>query len=237
MSTTTRLTFADYERLPEKEGTRYELDEGTLLMEPSPLSSQPDPSKDCRAVDSVCACSSLGVVVEEMDFRLDTDTVRNPDVAFISADYLRNIDPDHSPVEGAPAFAIEVISPTNLAQDTAKKVRQYLEAGSVAVWLVYPALRFIEVHDSAGARRIMEPESIRNPKFLADSISLFLWQRFSMIYSNSDPFLQPISSFDYYFTPCPFNGFPAIAPVAFPFSNATCPFTITYFTPSASWAG
>lgn len=33
MSTTTRLTFAEYEKLPEKEGVRYELDEGTLLME------------------------------------------------------------------------------------------------------------------------------------------------------------------------------------------------------------
>jgi Uma2 family endonuclease len=36
MSTTTRLTFADFERLPEKEGVRYELDEGTLLLESSP---------------------------------------------------------------------------------------------------------------------------------------------------------------------------------------------------------
>src|SRR5437660_12746918 len=36
MSTTTRLTLAEFDRLPEKEGTRYELDEGTLLMEPSP---------------------------------------------------------------------------------------------------------------------------------------------------------------------------------------------------------
>ncbi len=60
-----------------------------------------------------------------------------------------------------------MISPTNLAQDTAKKVRQYLEAGSLAVWLVYPALRFIEVHDSAGARRITEPASLQESKLFA----------------------------------------------------------------------
>jgi hypothetical protein len=48
-----------------------------------------------------------------------------------------------------------------LAQDTAKKVRQYLEAGSLAVWLVYPALRFIEVHDSVGARHITELELLQ----------------------------------------------------------------------------
>src|SRR5437660_5428254 len=40
-----------------------------------------------------------------------------------------------------------------------------------------------------------------------------------------------------YFAPCPFSALPAIAPVAFPFSNATWPFTRTCFTPSASCAG
>src|SRR5215469_18850645 len=36
MSTTTRLTFEEFEKLPEQEGTHYELDEGELVMEPSP---------------------------------------------------------------------------------------------------------------------------------------------------------------------------------------------------------
>ena len=168
MSTTTRLTLADFERLPEKEGTRYELDEGTLLMEPSPaLRHNLIRQRIAEQLTQFVRAHQLGVVVEEMDFRLGTDTVRNPDVAFISAEHLRNIDPDQSPAEGAPALAIEVISPTNLAQDTAKKVRQYLEAGSLAVWLVYPALRLIEVHDSTGARRITEPESLKESKLFS----------------------------------------------------------------------
>lgn len=168
MGTTTRLTFAEYERLPEKEGTRYELDEGTLLMEPSPaLRHNLVRQRIAEQLTQFVRSHRLGVVVEEMDFRLGTDTVRNPDVALIAADQLRNIDPDHSPVEGAPVLAIEVISPTNLAQDTAKKVRQYLEAGSLAVWLVYPALRLIEVHDHDGARRITEPESLQESKLFS----------------------------------------------------------------------
>jgi Uma2 family endonuclease len=36
MSTTTRFTFEEFEKLPEQEGIHYELDEGELLMEPSP---------------------------------------------------------------------------------------------------------------------------------------------------------------------------------------------------------
>ena len=130
MGTITRLTFAEYEKLPEREGARFEFDEGTLMMEPSPaLRHNLIRQRIAVQLTQFVRARQLGVVVEEMDFRLGTDTVRNPHVAFITADHLRNIDPDHSPVEGAPALAIEVISPTNLAQDTAKKVRQYLEAG------------------------------------------------------------------------------------------------------------
>jgi Uma2 family endonuclease len=168
MGTITRLTLAEYEKLPEREGTRYELDEGTLLMEPSPaLRHNLIRQRIAEQLTGFVRSHHLGLVVEEMDFRLGPDTVRNPDVAFISAEHLRNIDPDYSPVEGAPALAIEVISPTNLAQDTAKKVRQYLDAGSHAVWLVYPTLRLIEIHDSKGARRISEPESLEESRLFA----------------------------------------------------------------------
>jgi Uma2 family endonuclease len=170
VGTTTRLTLAGYEKLPDKEGTHYELDEGTLLMEPSPaLRHNLIRQRIAVQLTQFVRSHQLGVVVGEMDFRLGTDTVRNPDVAFITADHLRNIDPDHSPAEGTPALAVEVISTTNLAQDTAKKVRQYLDAGSRAVWLVYPALRLIEVHDSAGARRITEPESLQESRCLPAS--------------------------------------------------------------------
>jgi Uma2 family endonuclease len=168
VGTTTRLTLAEYEKLPEKEGIRYELDEGTLLMEPSPaLRHNLIRQRIAEQLTRFVRSHQLGVVVEEMDFRLGTDTVRNPDVALISAEHLRNIDPDHSPVEGAPALAVEVISPTNLAQDTLKKVRQYLDARSRAVWLVYPALRLIEIHDFNGVRRITEPASLEESKLFA----------------------------------------------------------------------
>jgi Uma2 family endonuclease len=121
MGTTTRLTFAEYERLPEKEGTRYELDEGTLLMVPSPaLRHNLIRQRIAEQLTQFVRSHRLGVVVEEMDFRLGTDTVRNPNAAFITADHLGNIDSDHSPVEGAPALAIEV----NFANESGAGHRQ-----------------------------------------------------------------------------------------------------------------
>ncbi len=88
------------------------------------------------------------------DFALASDTVRRPDVAFITNAHLQLVDPDHSPLDGAPALAVEVISPGNLAQDIVKKVRQYLHAGSELVWVVYPSLKSVSIHNHAGSHEV-----------------------------------------------------------------------------------
>lgn len=167
MGTTTKLTFEEFQKLPEQEGMHYELDQGELLMEPSPaarhnLIRQRIANKTMDFVES----HSLGIVLEEMDFRLAPDTVRNPDVAFVTAEHLKKIDLDRSPIDGAPALAVEVISPSNTAQDTVKKTQQYLGAGCRSVWIVYPTLRLVEVHSTAGVRQVREPETLREETLL-----------------------------------------------------------------------
>jgi Uma2 family endonuclease len=167
MSTTTKLSFEEFQKLPEREGAIYELDEGELLMELSPalrhnLIRQRIAMKLIEFVKS----KHLGVVAEEMDFRLAKDIVRNPDVAFIANEHLRKIDIDRSPVEGAPALAVEVVSPGNSAEDMAKKTQQYLGAGSQTVWIVYPKLRLVEVHSPSGVGQIREPHVLEEPALL-----------------------------------------------------------------------
>jgi Uma2 family endonuclease len=165
MSTTTRLTFEEFEKLPEQEGAHYELDEGELLMEPSPTYfHNVVRGRVAQRLAEFVDAHKLGHVIEEMDFRLSPDTVRNPDVAFVTLDHLRAIDINRSPADGAPALAIEVISPSNLAQDISKKVSQYLAAGSSAVWIVYPTLGAVEIHDPDGIRRVKAPESLTEDK-------------------------------------------------------------------------
>jgi len=84
--------------------------------------------------------------------------VRNPDVAFVTAEHVKRLDVDRSPADGAPALAVEVVSPTNSAQDMAKKTQQYLNAGCRLVWIVYPSLRMVEIHSPSGTRQVREPE-------------------------------------------------------------------------------
>lgn len=167
MGAITRLSFEEFQKLPEKEGVRYELDEGELLMEPSPTYIH-NRIRDsiARRLTEFVETKGLGEVITEMDFRLQSSTVRNPDVAFVTAEHRRHIDVNRSPVDGAPALAIEVISKGNPAEDIAKKVRQYLRAGCRSVWLVYPGLKRIEIHTLAAVKAFEAPETLTDETVL-----------------------------------------------------------------------
>ncbi len=157
------MNFEQFHQLQSRNnGTlRYELDEGQLLIEPSRI-----PWHNIvrfrlrRALTDFVQANSLGLVLDETDFRLDSETVCKPDIAYLNKQRRSKIDVRRSPIEGAPSLAIEVISPSNLTQDTTKKIHQYKASGTEAVWLVYPDLRLIQIHDAAGMREIIEPESI-----------------------------------------------------------------------------
>ena len=163
MGTTTKISFEEFQKLQESvvDTANYELDEGEPILTPSPT-----PHHNIvryrlrRALTDFVQTNRLGVVIDETDFRLSMNTVRKPDIAFISQSQMKDVDFGRTPIEGAPRLAVEVISASNLAQDTLKKVRQYLAAGGEAVWLVYPALRLVEIHDAAGIRDLTESEPI-----------------------------------------------------------------------------
>lgn len=167
MGTATKLSFAEFQKLQEaaEDDIRYELDEGELVLTPSPT---PRHNLVCfklrRALGAFAKTHDLGRVTAEVDFRLSSNVIRKPDVAFISNAQSKGFDFDHTPIEGAPYLAVEVISPSNLAQDTLKKVRQYLAAGSHAVWLVYPALGVVEIHERSGVRDVNMPEPLNEER-------------------------------------------------------------------------
>lgn len=186
MSSTTKLSFDDFLQLPEHEGPPYELDEGDLVMEASPTFLH-NLIRDrlARQLSEFVKKHRLGVVIVEMDFRLSADTVRNPDIAFLTAQHVATIDLDRSPVTGAPALAVEVISPSNLAQDTLKKVDQYLSAGTRVVWVVYPTLRILETHTPDGIRHLKEPGTLAENDLFAPHNFAFPLQT---LFSN-DPYV------------------------------------------------
>lgn len=168
MGATTKLTFEEFLQVPEEPGKHFELDRGELIVEPSPtFRHNAVRMRIARHLQDFVRDHRLGHVTVENDFRLAPDVVRNPDVAFVGNELLRKIDVDRSPIEAAPDLAIEVVSPTNSAQDMLTKVHQYLEAGSKAVWMFYPKLRVVEVHDSQGIREVAAPACLEDDKVFA----------------------------------------------------------------------
>jgi Uma2 family endonuclease len=76
----------------------------------------------------------------------DPDSVRAPDVAFISRD---RCPPDGVPKEfwpGAPDLAVEVVSPTDKMADVRAKAEMWIAAGTKLVWIVIPKDRSVRIY-------------------------------------------------------------------------------------------
>lgn len=73
------------------------------------------------------------------------DTVLAPDVAFTSQDRLpQDISSKFAPY--APDLVVEVVSPSDRADDIQEKVGKYLQYGTQLVWVIYPKTKEIVVH-------------------------------------------------------------------------------------------
>ena len=100
------------------------------------------------AVANFVRARRLGVLYgAETGFILarDPDTVRAPDLAFTTAE--RASTPERGFVPGAPDLAVEVLSPDDRPGYVREKVAEWLEAGTLAVWVVDPSQRTVTVHD------------------------------------------------------------------------------------------
>jgi len=95
--------------------------------------------------------NNLGVMcVADPGFLISSnpDTVRAPDVAFISHARLNEIGKVRSFFPGPPDLAVEVISPGDTYSEVQEKVFDWLEAGTRMVVVVDPRKRAVTVYRS-----------------------------------------------------------------------------------------
>jgi Uma2 family endonuclease len=111
--------------------------------------------------DAYVSAHDLGLATTETGYILsrNPDTVRGPDVAFISKERLPNPDFDEF-VPMAPDLAVEIVSPNDTASDVATKVKEYLEAGTKLVWVFYPKLLAVYVHRPDGSAQVVERDGV-----------------------------------------------------------------------------
>jgi Uma2 family endonuclease len=90
----------------------------------------------------------LGEVLTPAGFVLERspDTVRGPDVSFVSEErYLASLESGIF-FEGAPDLAVEVASPGDSRRKLGDKARSFLAAGTPLVWVVWPKRQTVDVH-------------------------------------------------------------------------------------------
>jgi Uma2 family endonuclease len=95
---------------------------------------------------------NLGRAVCEVLFHLplNGDRNRRPDGAFVSFQRWprnRRIPPQHA-WDVVPNLAIEVVSPTEFAEELLLKIDEYFRAGVQLVWVVYPQQALVYVYES-----------------------------------------------------------------------------------------
>ena len=163
MATTERLlTAEELMSLPDN-GMQQELVRGRLIEMPPPNFLH------CKLVAVLCRILGifvsqhhLGTVVGGPGFILqrDPDTVRAPDVAFVSTAREALITEPEQYQEFAPDLAVEIFSPGDRRGDLDEKIKHWRTAGARLIWMVFPRWRTVEVHCADGASETISEDGL-----------------------------------------------------------------------------
>ena len=105
----------------------------------------------------------LGAVyAAETGFKLSTepDTVRAPDVAFVSRERIEAVGEVEGYWPGAPDLAVEVVSPGDTYTEVEEKVFDWLDAGTKAVIVANPRKRSLTVYKSPNDITVLAEDEI-----------------------------------------------------------------------------
>src|SRR5262249_53785841 len=128
---------------------RYEIIDGRRVeLPPMSIFAARVGSQIGAKIDHFAEANDLGVMVVEGLFRLRLPQERNrrPDVAFVSYQRWpkdRPVPEEANAWDVVPDLAVEVVSPTDIAEDLMEKIGEYFQANVRLVWLVYPRQRIV----------------------------------------------------------------------------------------------
>lgn len=150
MTTETKLLTADDLLRLHSEGVRGELIRGVLR---ETMSTGVEHGKIVmtlgRHLGNFVAPENLGTLIgSDSGVRLERnpDTVREPDIAFISAERMPSDARVTTYSEVVPELVVEIVSPNDNLDDVLDKARMWLSFGVRLVWVVHPDTRSVDVH-------------------------------------------------------------------------------------------
>ena len=153
----TRMTADELLTLRD-DGQRHELVRGELRVYPPPGARHGYVGgRLYLRLERHVTAARLGMAFFEVGFRLtrDPETVRGPDVSFLSAVRIPAAGIPDGYFDGPPDLAVEVLSPSDTIYEVEEKVDEYLAAGTRLVWVVNPRRRTITVHAPGADPRVL----------------------------------------------------------------------------------
>lgn len=142
--TRTDSTYEDWEKTPE-DGNRWEVLDGVMVCEPPPgIPHQLVSGNLYFLLEGYVRSSRMGVVFgTPVGVVLSQENVVEPDLVFIPADALHIL--TDKIVRGAPALAVEILSPGTRRRDRLVKREIYERFGVREYWIVDPEGKTVEV--------------------------------------------------------------------------------------------
>jgi Uma2 family endonuclease len=160
------MTVEQFEQLPEEEGDRCELKNGRLILRAHEnVRHENAKSQILQTLVLHVIGHPTGWVFAGAAFALSPFSAYTPDVSFLNKESAVKADPNHI-FRGAPDLAVEVVSESESAADLRDKIQKYLDAGTKAVWAVYPKQRLVAVYDHLGVRELRGNQTLEAPEIL-----------------------------------------------------------------------
>ena len=141
------ITAEEFFALPD-DGTKRELIDGELveMPGPKPLHSLVQ-ARVSGFVGTFVESRDLGFVGVEVYCQFTAKDIAQPDVAYFSKARIHGLDLNEY-FHIAPDLAIEIISPSETAQNVNAKVQKYFQHGGQLVWNMYADTQQVYVYDS-----------------------------------------------------------------------------------------
>jgi len=127
------LTYADLQAMPDDDGHRYELVDGTLIVTPAPRTPHQRVGFNLARALADRVPADLEVMMAPVDYVVSDSTVLQPDVLV-----ARRADITERNLPAPPVLAVEVLSPSTRRIDAGTKRLAFEAAGVPHYWLVDP---------------------------------------------------------------------------------------------------
>lgn len=164
------------------EGEHYELVEGELV-------ERMPPGDEHGKLASLIAKFLWDFILEnEVDgaagvesahiLALNPDTIRSPDAYYNSLSHSGPV--SEGVIRVAPEIAVEVVSPSEAADEIEHKIREYLRGGTRLVWVIYPKTQTVHIR-TATSVEVLDNDGVLTGGDVLPGFTLNLHDFFNLI--------------------------------------------------------